>query len=53
MEITNISGSDVIPHGFSAEAPRHEEMHKNEQQTVNQRVEASDNNKGTTIDTYA
>jgi hypothetical protein len=53
MEITNISGPDTVPRGFSPEPPRQEEPARNEAQPVNRNPEPSENNKGTTIDTYA
>jgi hypothetical protein len=52
MEISSISGSDVIPTGFSSQAPRQEETQRNEEQPVHQ-TETSDQNRGTRIDTYA
>jgi hypothetical protein len=53
MEITNISGPDVVPAGFSVEPPRQAEPARNEPPPVNRSPEPADNNKGTTIDTYA
>lgn len=53
MEITNISGPDVVPAGFSTEPPRQAEPVRNEQEPVNRSPEPAENNKGTTIDTYA
>ncbi len=53
MEITNISGPDVVPSGFSTEPPRQAEPERNEPAPVNRNPEPAENNKGTTIDTYA
>ena len=53
MEISNISGADVIPSGFSAQPVRQEEAQRTEEQPANQRVETSEQNKGARIDTYA
>lgn len=53
MEITNISGPDTVPRGFSPEPPRQEEIPRSEPQPVNRNPEPSENSKGTTIDTYA
>lgn len=53
MEIANISGPDVVPAGFSSEPPRQEEQPRNETPPVNRTAESTENNKGTTIDTYA
>ena len=53
MEISNISGADVVPRGFSSEPPRQEETAKNEQQPVKENTGTAENNRGTTIDTYA
>lgn len=54
MEITNISGPDVVPSGFSTEPPRQQaEPARNEAPPVNRSPEPAENNKGTTIDTYA
>ena len=53
MEITNISGPDAVPRGFSPEPPRQAETPQNEPRPVNRNPEPSENNKGTTIDTYA
>ncbi|GEM_PF-393952 len=53
MEISNISGPDTVPHGFSTEPPRQEETRQSEPQPVNRNPEPAENSKGTTIDTYA
>jgi hypothetical protein len=53
MEITNISGPDVVPTGFSSQPPREEQPVKTEEPPVNRRPESSENNSGTRIDTYA
>lgn len=53
MEITNISGPDTVPRGFSTEPPRQEETTRNEQQPINRTVETTENSKGNTVDTYA
>ena len=52
MEISNISGADAVPSGFSSEAPRTEEAVEVEN-NVNRTEEIPENNKGTTVDTYA
>ncbi len=56
MEITNISGPDVVPAGFSTQPPRQEEPvqpAQPEAPPVNSTPESSENNTGTRIDTYA
>ena len=53
MEITNISGPDVVPSGFSVQQPRQEEPVKTEEPPVNRTPESSENNSGNRIDTYA
>ncbi len=53
MEITNISGADVVPRGFSTEATRQEDTQKNKEQPVKENAVPAENNRGTTIDTYA
>jgi len=53
MEITNISGPDVVPQGFSTQPPRQEEPVRNEAQPVNRTGETSEYNRGTIVDTYA
>lgn len=53
MEISNISGADVVPRGFSAEAPRQEENQKNAEQPVKENPAPAENNIGRTVDTYA
>lgn len=53
MEITNISGPDTMPRGFSSEPPRQEEIRPSEPEPVNRNPEPSENSRGTTIDTYA
>lgn len=53
MEITNISGPDVVPQGFSTQPPRQEEQARYEEQPVNRTEQTSENNRGTIIDTYA
>ena len=55
MEITNISGPDVVPSGFSAQPPRLEEQPAPPvEQPVNPPPESAENStSGTHIDTYA
>ncbi len=53
MEITSISGPDIVPQSSIIQAPREEVSPQHEPSSVNSRVETSENNKGTIIDTYA
>jgi len=51
MEITNISGPDVVPAGFSVEPPRPEPQA--EPRPVYENADTADNSKGTRVDVYA
>ena len=51
MEISSISGPDVVPGGFSTEPPIREEAAE-KQNTTGERVQLEEQ-KGNNIDTYA
>lgn len=53
MEISSISGSDVIPSGFSTEAPQREEAVERRETTETVVRESVDGRTGNNIDTYA
>lgn len=56
MEISNISGPDVVPSGFTVETPVNEQVEEtnNNQNDYNyQSSNTVDETKGTNIDTYA
>ena len=53
MDVTSISGPDAVPRDFSTQPPRQAEPERNEQEPVNRSAPPAENNKGTTIDTYA
>lgn len=50
MEIQNISGADVVVRNFSSEAPQ--KVERQETQATEQQ-KATEENKGTRIDTFA
>jgi hypothetical protein len=53
MEVSSISGPDAVPRDFSIQQPRQAEPERNEAPPVNRSAPPAENNKGTTIDTYA
>ena len=57
MEISNISGPDVVPSGFSVETPRNDQVeesnYNNQNDYNNQSSNSVDDTKGTNLDTYA
>lgn len=53
MEISNISGPDMVPGGFSPQGPQREPEPESEPAPVNNRGESTDDTRGTTVDTYA
>ncbi len=53
MEISNISGPDIVPSGFSPQGPRENPPPENETAPVNQNSGTAEDTRGTTVDTYA
>ncbi len=53
MEITNISGPDMVPTGFTAEAPRSEQTREQYEDRSRSGPVSQEPGKGDTIDTYA
>ena len=58
MEISNISGPDVVPSGFTVETPRNEQVEESNNNYNNndynyQTPNEVDETKGTNFDTYA